>query len=150
MSENVQSPTNDTHSKLVGYILWFFGFFGAHRFYFGKTKTGILWACTFGLAGIGWLIDLFLIPSMDRQADRRFQQGPADYTLGWIFLVYLGWLGFHRIYLGKVFTGILVALFFWGAVVLFSIVGLPFLALIVLIPDYLTLNQQIDRRNREG
>ena len=23
----------DTHSKAIGYILWIFGFLGAHRFY---------------------------------------------------------------------------------------------------------------------
>ena len=29
-----------THSVLVGYILWIFGFMGFHRFYFGKLITG--------------------------------------------------------------------------------------------------------------
>ena len=28
------------HSKLIGYILWIFGFMGAHRFYYGKPVTG--------------------------------------------------------------------------------------------------------------
>jgi formate-dependent nitrite reductase membrane component NrfD len=31
--------------------------------------TGTIWFFTLGLLGIGWIIDLFLIPSMDRQAD---------------------------------------------------------------------------------
>ena len=35
--------------------------------------TGTIWFFTLGLLGIGWLIDLFLIPSMDPQADVRFQ-----------------------------------------------------------------------------
>ena len=26
----------DTHSKLMGYLLWLFGFTGSHRFYYGK------------------------------------------------------------------------------------------------------------------
>ena len=26
----------DTHSKTIGYLLWLFGFLGAHRFYYGR------------------------------------------------------------------------------------------------------------------
>ena len=29
--------TTDTHSKTIGYILWIFGFLGAHRFYTSRT-----------------------------------------------------------------------------------------------------------------
>ncbi len=62
----------DTHSKLIGYLLWIFGFLGAHRFYYGKPVTGTIWFFTFGLLFIGWIVDLFLIPAMDREADLRF------------------------------------------------------------------------------
>jgi hypothetical protein len=49
-------------SKGVAYLLWFFlGVFGAHRFYLGKIGTGILYLCTAGVFGIGWLIDLFTL-----------------------------------------------------------------------------------------
>jgi TM2 domain-containing membrane protein YozV len=51
----MQSPLNDTHSKTIGYLLWIFGFTGAHRFYYGKPISGIIWFCTLGLLGIGWL-----------------------------------------------------------------------------------------------
>ena len=76
---------NDTHLKTVGYILWIFGFTGSHRFYYGKPVSGTLYFFTLGLLGIGWLIDLFLIPSMDRQADFRFR-AELDFTLahGWL------------------------------------------------------------------
>lgn len=48
--------------KWVTFILCFFlGCFGAHKFYEGKTAEGILYLCTMGLCGIGWLIDLFVI-----------------------------------------------------------------------------------------
>lgn len=56
----------------IAYIIWFFaGVFGIHRFLCGRIGTGILWACTGGLFGIGWLVDLFLLPSMVRQAARE-------------------------------------------------------------------------------
>ncbi|WP_288505304.1 TM2 domain-containing protein [uncultured Pseudomonas sp.] len=97
----------DTHSKVMGYLLWIFGFLGAHRFYYGKPVTGTIWFCTLGLLGIGWLIDLFLIPAMDREADLRFQSGSLNYSLGWILLTFLGIFGVHRLYLGKWITAIL-------------------------------------------
>lgn len=98
---------NDTHSKTIGYLLWIFGFIGAHRFYYGKTISGIIYFFTLGLLGIGWIIDLFLIPSMDREADLKYKSGPYDYTIAWILLTFLGLFGIHRFYLGKWFTGIL-------------------------------------------
>ncbi len=128
---------DDTHSKTVGYLLWIFGFTGAHRFYYGKPVTGALWLFTFGLLGIGWLIDLFLIPSMDRQADFRFTTGPCDYSVAWIFLTFLGLLGIHRFYLGKIGTGII-----W--LLTGGLLGIG------VIYDFCTLNSQIDERNRRG
>jgi TM2 domain-containing membrane protein YozV len=49
-------------SKGVAYLLWLFlGVFGAHRFYLEKIGTGVLYLCTAGVFGIGWLIDLFTL-----------------------------------------------------------------------------------------
>ena len=93
------------HSKTVGYIVWIFGFMGAHRFYFGKRKTGTLYFFTFGFFVIGWLIDLFLIPSMDREADNRYKPGKIDYNIAWLLLTFLGYFGVHRFYMGKFISG---------------------------------------------
>ncbi len=125
----------DSHSKLIGYLLWIFGFLGAHRFYYGKPITGTIWFFTLGLLGIGWLIDLFLIPSMDRQADFRFVTGRIDYSLSWILLTFLGLFGVHRMYMGKWLTGILY-LFTGG------------LFLLGYLYDYWTLNDQVSEINQ--
>ena len=39
----------------------FLGLFGAHRFYVGKTVTGLIYLFSAGLLGIGWVIDVLVI-----------------------------------------------------------------------------------------
>ena len=128
---------NDTHLKSVGYILWLFGFTGSHRFYYGKPVTGTIWFFTLGLLLIGWLIDLFLIPSMDRQADLRFSAGRINYTVAWILLTFLGILGIHRIYMGKWLSGLIYLL--TG-----GLLGIGVLY------DFWTLNNQVSEINAAG
>jgi TM2 domain-containing membrane protein YozV len=72
-----------THNVLIGYILWIFGFTGSERFYYGKPISGTIYFFTLGLLFIGWFLDLFLIPSMAREADLRFKEGKnfhADFS----------------------------------------------------------------------
>lgn len=126
---------NDTHSIPIGYLFWIFGFTGAHRFYYGRPITGTIWFFTFGLVGIGWLIDAFLIPSMDKKADRKYKSGRIDYNVAWALLTFLGVFGVHRLYLGKWITAIVY--FFTGG-----------LFLIGYLYDLWTLNGQIDEANR--
>lgn len=49
-------------TRTTALILWLLvGVFGGHRFYVGKVGTGLLWLFTFGLFGLGVLVDLVLI-----------------------------------------------------------------------------------------
>ena len=51
----------------MAYVLWFgalFGFAGLHRIYMGRWLSGIIWLFTFGLCGVGHLIDLFMMPKL--------------------------------------------------------------------------------------
>ncbi len=108
---------------------------GAHRFYYGKPKTGTLYFFTLGLLFVGWIVDLFLMPKLDSQADRRFASGRFSYTVAWILLTVFGILGFHRMYMGKWITGILY--FFTGG-----------LFVLGYLYDLWTLNDQVDELNR--
>lgn len=129
--------TSNTHSKVIGYLLWLFGFTGAHRFYYGRPLTGVLWFFTGGLFLIGWIVDLFLIPWMDRSADRRYVPGHIDYSVAWLLLTFLGVFGAHRFYMGKWGTGLLY---------LFTI-GLFGIGILY---DFLTLNTQVSELNQAG
>ncbi|MBT3982704.1 MAG: TM2 domain-containing protein [Bacteriovoracaceae bacterium] len=125
---------DETHSVMIGYVLWIFGFMGAHRFYYGKPKSGTLYFFTLGLLGVGWIIDLFLIPTMDSEADLRFVEGEIDYNIAWALLTFLGPMGIHRFYMGKILSGLVYLLTagFCGLGVLY---------------DYWTLNSQISEKN---
>ena len=124
----------DSHNLLFGYLLWLLGFTGAHRFYYGKPVTGTIWFFTLGLCGVGWLFDAFLIPGMERQAQRRYPEGRLNYSLAWLLLTYLGAFGIHRFYMGKIWTGLLYLC--TGGLFLFGIVY-----------DFWTLNEQVAELN---
>ncbi len=124
----------ESHSLAIGYLFWLIGFTGAHRFYFGKPVSGAIWFFTFGLFGVGWLIDLFLVPWMSRDAQQEFYPGNTDYTVAWVLLVFFGVFGLHRFYQGKIFTGLLYLL--TG-----GLLGVGY------IYDVLTMNDQISGIN---
>ncbi|KAJ1486560.1 hypothetical protein T484DRAFT_1789160 [Baffinella frigidus] len=49
-------------SPHVAKLLWLlFGIMGAHRFYLKHPKVGVIYLCTLGGFGIGWLADLYLL-----------------------------------------------------------------------------------------
>ena len=130
----MNNQTESDHSAFLGYIFWIFGFIGLHRFYFAKPVSGAIWALTFGLFLIGWIIDLFLIPEMADDAKVRFPGGHYDYNLTWILLAVLGVFGVHRFYQGKIITGCLY---------LFTL-GLCGFGVLY---DLFTLNRQIADKN---
>lgn len=125
----------ESHSLFIGYVLWIFGIFGAHRFYFGRPVSGTLYFFTLGLFLIGWLVDLILMPQLEATAERRYQAGETNYSVAWILLTFLGIFGIHRFYMGKIGTGLI----YLCTLGLFGI---------GIIYDFWTLNEQISSSNR--
>lgn len=149
-----RSDFDASHSMIIGYLLWLFGFTGSHRFYFGKPISGTIWFFTLGLLGIGWLIDIFLIPSMAKEADQRFEDGDINYTLAWVLLTFLGIFGAHRFYIGHYISGAVMLIITlstmslgWLVLPIPFFIGIPIL-IGFLIYDFWTLNTQIADKHR--
>lgn len=119
---------------VIGYVVWIFGFLGAHRFYYGRQISGTIYLFTFGLFFIGWIVDLFLIPGMNRDADIRYNEGEIDFNLCWLLLTFLGVFGIHRMYMGKWISGLIY-------LCTLGLFGLGY------IYDFWTLNDQISLIN---
>jgi len=130
----MKQSTEPTHSLAIGYLLWFFGFLGAHRFYFGKQLSATLYFFTCGLFLIGWLVDLFLMPNLNEQASIRYNSGRIDFSIAWVLLTFVGLFGIHRFYMGKWLTGCFYLL-------TLGLFGIGY------IYDFWTLNEQISLLN---
>lgn len=58
---NAQMGSKKCDKWIALLLCIFLGYFGAHKFYEGKVGLGILYLFTFGLLGIGLVIDLIVI-----------------------------------------------------------------------------------------
>jgi len=75
LSSSDTSPENAGRT-IVSYLFWlacFSGFCGLHRFYNGKIGSGFLWLFTFGLFGVGQLVDLANMPEMAARRSRQLR-----------------------------------------------------------------------------
>jgi TM2 domain-containing membrane protein YozV len=99
----------------------FLGTLGIHRFYTGRIVSGIFQLLTFGGFGIWALIDLIMIVTGDfkDQYGRPLNHPPVmggnrSWTTTAFLCMFLGWLGVHRFYTGRVLSGIFMLLTFGG------------------------------------
>ncbi|XP_059157171.1 uncharacterized protein LOC131941724 isoform X2 [Physella acuta] len=95
------------------YTMWFpFGLIGFHQYYLGNYAWGAVYTCTLGLFGIGWLIDLFRIPSLVKTSNERMQSNvyydqEKNLCLAYVLALTTGYLGGHHYYLNRPIWGVL-------------------------------------------
>ncbi|KAK7088166.1 uncharacterized protein [Littorina saxatilis] len=114
---NIVFVAFEPRSLADAYILWFpCGLFGFHHFYLRNYGMGFLYLFTFGLLGIGWLVDIFRMPSMVREANNNSPNKPIrtanQCTAHILALSPAGILGGHHYYLDRPIWGLLYTLTF--------------------------------------
>lgn len=64
VTRRIQMQNGVWKNKWVSlFLCLFLGWLGIHRFYEGKAFTGLLYFCTLGVFGLGWIIDIVRIGS---------------------------------------------------------------------------------------
>ncbi len=56
---------------MLSWGAWLFGFGGIHRLYLGKTGTGILYLLTWGLFGVGQIVDIVNLNRLVDEANAK-------------------------------------------------------------------------------
>lgn len=74
IAQPIHQPAGEPKKKSVAYALVFVGLTGIcglQRLYVGKVGSGLLYFFTIGFFGVGQLIDLFLVPEMIDDYNRK-------------------------------------------------------------------------------
>lgn len=64
-------PPKSTGTAYLMMLFALIGVNGVQHFYLGKVGRGVLWLLTFGLLGVGIIIDLFTLPSQVKTVNAR-------------------------------------------------------------------------------
>ena len=74
-------PPDEPYDQTTAYLMWFgwlLGFGGIHRIYLGKPVTGIIYLLTWGLLGIGQVLDLVHMGELvDTANDKQLRRADA-------------------------------------------------------------------------
>ncbi len=102
-------------------LCYFLGYLGVHRFYTGRIVSGIFQFLTFGGFGIWVLVDLIMIVTGsftdgdDHPLNHQpIRGGNKSWVVTALLCMFLGSMGVHRFYAGRIVSGIFQFLTFGG------------------------------------
>lgn len=79
----------EQRSVALAYVLAVcLGMFGAHHFYLGRTTYGVMYLCTLGLFGVGYLVDLIRVPSLVKDANIRRIDEEEERTMSDLYVLW--------------------------------------------------------------
>lgn len=115
-TETTPTAASEFYAPRVAILALYFGFLGVHRFYTQRPILGVLQLLTLGGFGLWALIDLILVLCGALRDDRglpiirwNYEPSASSKRLLPAFLLntFVGVLGIHRFYVGKIGTGLL-------------------------------------------
>lgn len=108
MKHLVKAHNDHVEEKSIGtaYILALppLGIFGAHHYYLNNVKLGLVYTFTFGIFGIGWIVDFFRMSKLVQKAGLDKKSVGTSYIMA---MPPFGLFGAHHYYLGNYFLGIM-------------------------------------------
>ena len=114
-TEDVSKSIQDSKKQFK--ITLFFALFSMHYFYLGNNKKGIIFLCSLGGLGIWYVYDLsVIILGRFRDKNNLLIKNPkgTKYMKTLIMCIFLGLCGFHRFYVNRDKSGLLMLLTFGG------------------------------------
>ncbi|XP_012943818.1 uncharacterized protein LOC106013227 [Aplysia californica] len=87
------------------------GLLGAHHYYMNRSNWGLIYTCTLGLAGTGWIRDWFRIYFLIQRSNEIIagERDKKEKTLDDAYMIWFpfGILGAHHFYLGRFTWGLI-------------------------------------------
>jgi TM2 domain-containing membrane protein YozV len=68
-------PLKDAGTAYLWALATLLGFAGLQHFYLGKPWRGVLWLLTWGLLGVGTVVDLFTLKAQTRRVNSKLRAG---------------------------------------------------------------------------
>lgn len=93
-TDTAKSDIGKPKNKIVSLLLCIFlGYFGAHKFYEEKILIGVLYLLTFGLFGIGWIVDIVILATKRKTyyvSNKPMKKGMKCIVIALIALMIIG------------------------------------------------------------
>jgi uncharacterized membrane protein len=153
-----KEPITPAREYIKVYSLWLVGgWMGLHRLYLGYWFSGLLYMCSFGLFGIGWLLDAFFLPKKIKhkyiakqreQRDSQAEDEPVAIIAPWANEQNLGLLGRLQIWLRLAYLCVAPILLVSFAILLKQIYLAILMLVIMLATSFIGTSYQMFQKHQ--